>query len=253
MLIIVMVLASWLPIYPASQDKTPSQAHTPSQSNPPKQRPSTSIADQSEQPNRTTSGYAPHPPNKERDWLETAYFYSGPLACLLSLATAVAIWAQIRNHARAERPWILLSMADQFPEFHGDNFSIVAHWKVKNFGKTPALIDSITGAVAVVEDLKIIPALKFTKPFDFACEPVIAPQNESSNVCFKGERISKEIADDLLRQKTSHHVVMAGRVEYRDSFNNRHISNFCYSYVYMPHEAMGFNQMCGPKEYNSYT
>jgi hypothetical protein len=171
----------------------------------------------------------------------------------LSLVTAAAIFWQIVNHARSERPWILLSIADeQLDLMDGTtNFFPVAYWKVKNFGKTPALIETITGAVTVVDDTKGVQRLNFVAPDDMSFEPVIAPGQESSYAFFKMKTpISKEIGVDLIAKNPNHFLVMAGCIKYKDPFGTRHRTTFCYSFVYGDSEQRGFNRICGPSDYN---
>jgi hypothetical protein len=255
MLRIVMVLAVWLAIYPTDQEKPSRHPNEPSQYQSKEHTSRGADGQQGDTPNNATNDCAAHSQEKRRDWLETAYFYSGPLACLLSLVTAFVIWLQIGSHAKAERPWVLLSIADESSERNdGDQeFFPLAYWKVKNFGKTPALIDSITGAVTVVESLENLPKLIFTTPNEFAFEPVIAPQQESSFVSFKMKQgLTKESTNDLI-EGNGIHLVMAGRVEYRDTFGNKHFSNFCYSFTFGHPDERGFNRMCGPESYNQYT
>jgi hypothetical protein len=251
-----MILAAGLAIYPASQNKTSNHSDTPSESQS-KQHTNALISAESEPPNYTTNNYQTQAPEKHRDWLETTYYYSAPFSCFLSIITAWALIAQIRNHAKAERPWVLLSVADEQTEFidQKTGFMPAAYWKVKNFGKTPALIDAIRGAVTVVTSVDTIPDLDFVPPYEIALEPVIAPGQESSYVSFRmKEPISKEAANGLISLVSpTHFLVMAGRIEYRDPFGRKHVSNFCYSYIYSSSERRGFNRMCGPDSYNQYT
>lgn len=62
--------------------------------------------------NQASNNYQADTAEHHRDWLETAYFISGPIIGFLSIITAIAVFRQTKAHVDSERPWVLLILAD---------------------------------------------------------------------------------------------------------------------------------------------
>jgi hypothetical protein len=159
-----------------------------------------------------------------------------------------------------ERPWLLLTKADRFGESgkaadgsHENRYG--AQLRYKNFGKTPALIDGITGGAVIIQSLDDPFRPTYKQPYACADELVAAPGDESGDIIFMMGVLSDEEWHRLTRGESF--LVMFGEIKYSDTFGGdkaSHISRFCYRYTFNGSgNQSGFHSLFGSKEYNIYT
>ena len=251
----VVILAAGMIVYPTNQAQSPTHSQAVSQEQRGEGSPNP-LAVQSN-PESCEGHYHQYDHDRHRrNWLETAYFISGPVIGLLTFVTAIAVMKQIGSQRKADRPWIMLSEIDQGADWdeRSKQMMQMAHWRIKNYGKTPAFIESVTGHVSLARDIAGVKRLQFKAPVRFAFEPVIAPGQQSNLVYIEADEFTPiEIMQNLGIPKPEYRIVAAGKIIYRDSFKKKRSSTFCYAYVFGPPEIAGFIEICGPDSYNEYT
>jgi hypothetical protein len=164
-----------------------------------------------------------------------------------------------------ERPWLLMTDADRTteptknPESGVVTELLAVWWKFKNFGKTPAFIDSIAGSLIVVENLEDMAEIPdYSRPYAYSSDPVIAPNQRSATITFVIEstpNVHPDRFSDLVHGKAF--LVLYGVIRYFDAFDDGktkpHESRFCYFYNFTRRGGDGFIFTCGSSGYNKYT
>jgi len=158
-----------------------------------------------------------------------------------------------------ERPWVLLTKADRFGQSgkapdgtHENRYG--AQLRYKNFGKTPALIEKISGGAMILQSLdgKFTPTYK--EPHAYADELVCAPGAESDDIIFMAGVLSDDEWNKLTEGESF--LVLFGEIKYSDTFGgdkSNHVTRFCYRYTFKNAVESGFYFLFGSKEHNIYT
>ena len=159
----------------------------------------------------------------------------------------------------AERPWILLSKASlEFDHIqHSDDAPVIGpRWHavviftITNVGKTPAIVNGVGGGVELVADLSH-PFQNIEYNYKGEGRRIIGPgQDETVRFVMEASVEQKELAAIQQGKLTGRYLMAFGNIEYRDTFEEDHVSRFCLIYRHM---GVGFVYLCHNPLHNKYT
>jgi hypothetical protein len=149
-LVLIATLLLCVPTPQSEQNQSVHNGALPTQSQSGKAVPVITLNSQSTQPNRASN--TDHSQTQlqmpQRDLITTLYYISGPLVFIVSFATGILVWRQIRAIRRIERAWLGVGLVKipkegrTFVEYRPTADSTFVHpfLLAKNHGKTPAWI-----------------------------------------------------------------------------------------------------------------
>jgi hypothetical protein len=164
---------------------------------------------------------------QERDLIITAYYISGPLALIISFATGILVWRQIRALRTIERAQIDLDLAVNHYTYtvllsnHGKSIGIITAYR---FSHASHAIDasklSVETAVKIFED---------EWPM-YAMLPPGINQRE-----WHTHDLRTSLGEQTLKE-ADQQIIDRGEVEYRDIFGKMHETEVVYRYRLSPPE-----------------
>lgn len=179
----------------------------------------------------------------------------GLVALFIQTGAAKASADSLKN---IERPWLLLSTIERWSVKGGDNSGHIGiRWTLKNFGKTPALVQKIEGNVDIVSpDYKFPKEPIYKKPYSTIYEqPIIPPGESSFPIVHALDRCwGKTELSDVAHGKVW--LIASGHVAYKDPFGASHETRFCLRSGYEEFniaDSTAPSTPVGPEEYNKCT
>jgi len=150
-----------------------------------------------------------------------------------------------------ERPWVLLNVIDRWAVRGEDgNQRIAVKWRLKNFGKTPALVEKIEGNIDVIPlTHQFSEEPVYVKPWSTIYDhPIIPPGEQSFDVVFAMNRDWEEFELSAVT-KGALRLIASGHIVYRDPFGDLHETHFCLR----SDRASDPSVPDGPRKYNTCT
>jgi hypothetical protein len=194
---------------------------------------------------------------------------------IIAVFTALTFFVflyQIKISHDAERAWLVIEDYTkpehlEWREVRPDIYpKEVFSWKIKNTGRTPGRILDIRLRFHCIQDLKQLPAKanygngKCTMLITIPTDGAIIPQNETAEISTYFEGPDGEPSAPTQQQMNAVRagnafLVSCGSIRYKDAFQRRHETRFCYVYhLNMPTQANGYIEGWfspgGPTEYN---
>jgi hypothetical protein len=151
-----------------------------------------------------------------------------------------------------DRPWLLVcTMSRATAALEGCVSGIAVKWTIKNYGRTPALVEKIESHIDVIPpDFQFPSQPVYEKPLKiFFEEPVVPPDKSTHDILSAMDRAWKSSELSEVSKGNLWHIA-SGRIVYRDTFGDKHETRFCFRYEAM---ADAFASPVGPKGYNEYT
>jgi hypothetical protein len=201
---------------------------------------------------------------------DTVSAYSTLIIALFTLVTTGIFAYQVHITHNAERAWIIVTKAErperlQWVNFPADTESIHFRFVFTNHGRTPAKINYVRirfHILARLEDLPKSPTYgdgKHTVFQDIGEDGILIPSSEEFVALSTFEGLDGQNAptvaqvNDVREHKSF--LVSYGLIRYRDAFNRRHETRFCYVYDVRVDAAARppINDWClrgGPSAYN---
>jgi hypothetical protein len=198
--------------------------------------------------------------------------YSPAIIAAFTLVTMLAFLYQIRVTRNSERAWIGISEIEpqeqlywiQFPP-NSDVLSVTQHFRVR--GRTPARITEIYSRCCIVNRIEDLPSRPEYRTGDrvgyqhIPQDGLIVPPDEEVSVVVEFEGLDGRKSPTVeqitnVRQRAAI-LVLYGVVRYRDAFNRKHETRFCY--VFDPalrnpgSPSVGRFVIGGPSAYNKTT
>jgi hypothetical protein len=194
-----------------------------------------------------------------RSRLYTAYLISGPIVVIVTVATLILVWRQIRALHRVERAWLLQSIGSVRHEPHktGEPLlkAIGVTFQLKNWGNTPGRMTKATAKVITIRDESDLAMLAKSKG-DIANElqgRPLAPGEAATltMVEIAKNTLTEEDWDAVAKEEKV--LVFYAEVHYSDIFSKKHVTRFCYRYIkqtWPPRETV---EPYGGNKYNRAT
>lgn len=151
-----------------------------------------------------------------------------------------------------ERPWLLVRYVSAtttvFVPKKGMQV-IGVEWDLHNYGRTPALVETIESRIAIVPSDYHFPTLPvYGRPYTVFEKPVVPPGENSHNVI---NIIDREWGVGEFQQVVNGQLLffLCGRVSYKDPFKGVHETRFCLKLDLNER----INSAVGPEGYNTCT
>jgi hypothetical protein len=177
----------------------------------------------------TTFIYKPTPDENQKardekpkhDWVDHINSFSTGVIAAFTVLMFVVVYRQDQTTKISERAWVV-SNTPGSPQRSEDKVQVVC--KIMNTGRTPAWITLIGSSAQFVkseEDLPRIPNYPVTTRFGQRGSVLTPHGHTEAGVSFETKRLEYVERGEVI-------LYFYGFVEYRDAFNQTHMTRYCY-------------------------
>jgi len=178
----------------------------------------------------TTFIYKPAPDDNQKardekpkhDWVDHINSYSTAVIAAFTVLMFVVVRRQDRAMKIAERAWIVSDIGSPQPIGSKDTIQVIC--KIMNNGRTPAWITAMGSCGQFVrseQDLPTNPNYTPAKPFAQSGTVLTPNGYTETGISFEAKRLE-------LAEKGEVILYFFGFVEYRDVFDQKHKTRYCY-------------------------